>query len=327
MAAPVFRFGPPDPIATLWRLRALDAVFGAATLLVGFFVARTVFSPALAASVPLTLAGIPMFTAVSGGLSADPLSNLLAALTLLVLARRVCAPPHAHDRWAIIMGVLLGLGVLTKLGVGIFVPLALLTIAFRSPRAWRESFVLLATSAIVVSPWLLHQVTTYGWTDPLALNRHSSVVFDQPRFPGLSPDYVVQFLTISFHSFWAQFGWMAIVAAPRLYWAWGVLTLLAVVGLALFRGWTGQPVWRLLLATVLGAFAAYLVYNLAFEQPQGRYLFTAIVPLAMFLVSGWNALTPTRARPAGALAIGIVLVGLNAYALTRVLVPGFGLAS
>ena len=109
-------------------------------------------------------------------------------------------------KWAIGAGVLIGLGLLTKLALGIFVPLALLTLFLRSSRPLRESAFLLGAIALVVLPWMVHQVTTYGWTDPLATSRHAAVVLDQPRFPGLSLSFVVSFLTITFHSFWAQFG-------------------------------------------------------------------------------------------------------------------------
>src|SRR5260370_18235203 len=129
------------------------------------------------------------------------------------------------DRWAIGVGVLMGLGLLTKLALGIFIPLALVTLVLRSQRPVRESAFLLGAIGLVVLPWMIHQVTTYGWADPLATSRHAAVVLDQPRFPGLSPAYLGAFLTTSFHSFWAQFGWMSIVAPDRLYWLYGALTV------------------------------------------------------------------------------------------------------
>jgi hypothetical protein len=170
-----------------------------------------------------------------------------------------------------------------------------------------------------MAPWLVHQVTSYGWTDPLAVARHSQVVADQPRFPGLNVDWLGQFLTVSFHSFWAQFGWMAIVAPDRLYWLWGVVTLAAIVGLALQRDWLRDHAWQLLLATFALAVVAYVGYNLTFEQFQSRYLFTAVVPIAALLVRGWSRLGPGWL----ALAIAAGLVAVNAYTLLRVLTPGF----
>jgi hypothetical protein len=159
--------------------------------------------------------------------------------------------------------------------------------------------------------------------DPLATSRHAAVVLDQPRFPGFSLEYVSSFATISFHSFWAQFGWMGVVAPDRLYWAYGLLTVVAVAGLLRERRRLVEPGYQLLLATLGAALLAYVGYNLTFEQPQGRYLFTALVPLGALLVVGWSAWLPKAAQGWVALAIPLLLVGLNAYALLRVLVPGF----
>jgi hypothetical protein len=208
--------------------------------------------------------------------------------------------------------------------VGIFVPLALVVVVIRSAKPLREGLVLLVATGVVVSPWLVHQVTTYGWTDPLATSRHAAVVLDQRRFPGLSPQYVADFLTTTFHSFWAQFGWMGLVAPDRLYWAYGLLTLVAAAGLLLLgRRLFHQPPWQLMLATLAVAFVAYIGYNLAFEQFQGRYLFTALVPVAVLLVGGWSAWLPRRFQEPGTLLLSLGLIALNGYALVRVLVPGF----
>jgi 4-amino-4-deoxy-L-arabinose transferase-like glycosyltransferase len=349
-AAPLLRLGPTDdPAGLVLRLRIFDVVLGALTLGLALLSAREILPPHLAVVVPLAMVGIPMFTAVSAAISADPLANLLAASVLLVLLRRLrfrgdngpgetympltpmggpSLPQRtehgfAGSRWAFGAGVLLGLGLLTKLALGIFVPIALLTLFLRSSRPMRDAALMLGAIGLVVLPWLVHQVTSYGWADPLATSRHAAVVLDQQRFPGFSPGYLLSFLTTSFHSFWAQFGWMGLVAPPRLYWVWGLLGVVALGGLALERRRLHERSWRLLLATLGAAIAAYIAYNLTFEQPQGRYLFTALVPIAMLLVLGWAAWLPRRFQAWGLILVGIGLLGLNAYALARVLVPGF----
>jgi 4-amino-4-deoxy-L-arabinose transferase-like glycosyltransferase len=323
LAAPLVRIGPlDDPAVLVPRLRALDIVFGALTLGIAYAAAREVLPKQMAAAVPLVMVGIPMFTSVSAAISADPLANLLAAAIVLVLLRglrrRVDQP-----RWALGTGVLLGLGLLTKLALAIFVPLALVVVVVSSARRLRDGVLILTTTALTVTPWLVHQVTTYGLADPLATSRHAAVVLDQPRFPGFSLEYVASFATISFHSFWAQFGWMGVVAPDRLYWAYGLLTVVAVAGLLRERRRLVEPGYQLLLATLGAALLAYVGYNLTFEQPQGRYLFTALVPLGALLVVGWSAWLPKAAQGWVALAIPLLMVGLNAYALLRVLVPGF----
>jgi 4-amino-4-deoxy-L-arabinose transferase-like glycosyltransferase len=314
-AAPMYRLGPPDEWSTVLRLRVFGVVLGAVTLVLAYLVARRVLPEALAAVVSVTLVGVPMFSAVSASVSADPLANALAALIVLVLVRGRLEPVRT--------GVLLGLGVLTKLALVIFGPLALWVMLRQSTRPVRDTLQLLVSGVLVMLPWLIHQVTTYGWTDPLATARHAAVVLDQPRFEGLTPEYVGGFATITFHSFWAQFGWMAIPAPERLYWLWAAVTLLAAAGLAWRREWLLHPGWQMLLATIVGALIAYIVYNLAFKQFQGRYLFTAVVPICCLLVAGWATWLPARLKVAGALAMAVLLVGLNAYALVRVLTPGF----
>jgi 4-amino-4-deoxy-L-arabinose transferase-like glycosyltransferase len=318
LAAPLYRLSAPAE--ALSRLRALNVVFGAITLVLAYLIACKALPKSLGGAVPLAMVGIPMFTAVSAALSADPLANLLAAAILLALISRLGQPSDQSTVWPIVTGVLLGAGLLTKLELAIFAPLVLAVILLRSTTKLRELVLVSLIALLVLAPWLVHQVTSYGWTDPLAIARHSQVVQDQQRFPGFSTTWLSDFATISFHSFWAQFGWMAIVAQPRVYLVWGALTLVAIGGLAINREWLAQPTTTLLLATICLAFLAYVGYNLAFVQFQARYLFTALVPIAILLVRGWSRLPP---RPWLALLIPTALIALNAYALLRILVPGF----
>ena len=89
------------------------------------------------------------------------------------------------------------------------------------------------------------------------------------------------------------------------------------------RGRFREPTWQLLGVTLIASFSAYIGYNLVFEQFQGRYLFTAIVPIGVLLVAGVTAWAPWRWRARAGLSLGLVLIAINAYTLFRVLVPGF----
>jgi hypothetical protein len=51
-------------------------------------------------------------------------------------------------------------------------------------------------------------------------------------------------------------------------------------------------------------------------------LFPALVPIAILLVTGWAAFVPARLQ-AAVFVVPMALVAINAYALMRVLVPGF----
>jgi hypothetical protein len=59
---------------------------------------------------------------------------------------------------------------------------------------------------------------------------------------------------------------------------------------------------------------AYGWYNLQFVQHQGRYLFTALIPIAIGFCLGWDeVVTPRSAR---ILAAGLVIFGLVIAAAT-----------
>jgi hypothetical protein len=307
-------FGSGDLRHDVLLLRGLGVLLGGLTLLAAYVAGKRVCCPALA--VPAAIAGIPMFTATSASVSADPMANLLAATLFLLLLRALTRSEP------LVLGAALGLGILTKLALVVFAPLALL-VSLRRPRS---ALLVFALALLVLTPWLVHQVTTYGWSDPLGTVRHDQVVFDQLRFPGLTFEYARSWLTITYHSFWGQFGWMAIEVHERLYWAWGLFTLLGALGLMLGVLRRAVPLDPRLLITVLvvlGTAAAYVGYNLSFQQAQGRYLFPALVPLCVLLVQGWASWLPPRLRQLGPLLIGATLMAINAYTLTRVLAPAF----
>src|SRR5207302_9433630 len=70
LMAPLYRVLTGADAATLvYALRTFDALLGGVTLVIAFFAAREVLPLQLAIAVPLTMAGVPMFTAVSSAVS------------------------------------------------------------------------------------------------------------------------------------------------------------------------------------------------------------------------------------------------------------------
>lgn len=88
-----------------------------------------------------------------------------------------------------------------------------------------------------------------------------------------------------------------------------------------------QQISIIFAATVLIVFLAFFYYNLEFLQWQGRYLFPALIPIALSLVGGidaWRAIIFARwdqSRWLTSLAM-ICLFALDIYLLFRVIVPG-----
>ncbi len=199
--------------------------------------------------------------------------------------------------------------------------------------------------------WWGRNAAVYGGLDVIGKEAHDAVVVGQPR----TAEWIIQyglggtigrFLRTTFTSFWGQFGWMA---APLPGWMVGLLAAVtgtALVGLALaatadrrrptddeISGQrsvvSGQKSLQILVLslTFLLTLALHVFYNLTFVQHQGRYLFPALIPIAVGFVAGWRYwLRPLVRRWAWAawlLPLGIagLLGGIALFALWRVL-PG-----
>lgn len=184
--------------------------------------------------------------------------------------------------------------------------------------------------------WFIRNALTYGWNDVLAWGRHDAVVVGQPTTAEWIARYgwprvVFDFVVISFKSFWAQFGWMGVLVHERLYVLLMLLTAFAALGALLWsmrlvreRGsfspqmrWT----WLLLALLLVLVSTAHASYNVKFIQPQGRYLFPALIPIAAFGTAGLNELIDARyARVLfGLLYLGLLL--LDYIALYWYIVP------
>ncbi|MHB1415130.1 MAG: hypothetical protein ACYC1C_07735 [Chloroflexota bacterium] len=189
------------------------------------------------------------------------------------------------------------------------------------------------TAGLLSAWWFVRNALTYGGLDIFGLARHDAVVVGQPRtvydLAGLE-----YFMTTTFRSFWAQFGWMGVLVDSRIYLALALLSAAATVGFAIW-------VWRLSrrralyaeserLALALLGFCAVLVfgeliyYNLTFIQAQGRYLFPAIVPIGLFFVAGLLSLVPRLLAPVAVLGLYMALLALDYVCLFRFIAPFFG---
>jgi hypothetical protein len=68
---------------------------------------------------------------------------------------------------------------------------------------------------------------------------------------------------------------------------------------------------------------AYGWYNLQFVQHQGRYLYTALIPIAIAFALGWARGRFERAAP---YAFAALFAALNLWLLLRVILPAMGAA-
>ena len=131
---------------------------------------------------------------------------------------------------------------------------------------------------------------------------------------------------LTFAGFWANFGWLTLPLPVSIYALLALLCATAGVGLALqtvrgYRskrevpGWqrSGFGLWAL--GLILALVQTFLPMIGRSWQPQGRYLFPAIVPIATSLCLGWRVWVRPRLRPALWTGYWAGLFALDAYCL------------
>jgi 4-amino-4-deoxy-L-arabinose transferase-like glycosyltransferase len=268
---------------SLLPLRLLSVLLGCCLLWVAYHVVKEIFpgDEALALGTTAFVAFVPMHIAMTAVVNNDTLAELILAGILWMLVRYVKlvrwsdgqmvgwskeTPDHrTKDHLTtgpmgrptervgqfIWLGVLMGLGLLTKITTLVAVPLAL--VAVLVGEGWLEqrresgfarrfllpaSFLLLP-AILLTLPWFARNTLVYGGLDIWGLGRHDAIVVGQPRTAewlaqlgttGLAKEFILT----TFKSFWAQFGWMGILVDQRIYLILALFCAVAGLGLALF---------------------------------------------------------------------------------------------
>lgn len=345
LGSPIYGVADGLPVQEqVMLLRLLSVAVSALTVILAFLVVRSVFPQEL--SLHLAVAGfvafLPMRSAIAGSISNDALAEMLA--TLLLLATVHIIGSGFQRRQALLLGLLIGAALLTKMSLYGYIPLALLAATLfagargKGGRGFWGSRPGLIGMTVVVSLlvsgwWFVRNVMVYGWPDLFGSLRHDQVVVGQLRPEQMDAAWLSYLGTTLFKSFWGQFGWMGILIDERLYFVLGLVSGLAALGFALFLGRVVfskgllSPSQRnaLLLMGLWAAVAVaeLVVYNLSFVQAQGRYLFPALVPIALFFVLGLRELmAPVHSRLLLTLGVGALAL-LNVVCLTRYVLPYF----
>lgn len=354
LAAPVLTAFAGDPVPLQVRaLRLFTVTNGVAALAMAYSLGLALWPrrQGRAAALAATVAFIPMHTAMSAGINNDVLAEALtASVTLLTLRALVHSPAPAPKRLTI-LGILLGLCLLTKTTAYIAVPLVLAGLLLhrrlhRPPwaRVLRSGARVALPAAILWLPWVARNLVTYGLRDPLGLTRHDAIAASQLTTAELLAEFspvrvLTEGTTLTFKSFWGVFGWMGVPMHEPVYLLLAVVSATAVLGLVIagaphllrqLAGSGGGPGVRrrahVILLAAWGSFSicGLLWYNMKFVQYQGRYLYAALPVWSAAMVVG---MVTARERPLAACA-GLGLLGAALFALgwARGDVPGLLLA-
>ncbi len=344
LAAPIYRLTR----GSLTALRLLSVLLGAGIVALAYGVARRVLPgrPAVALGAAAFVAFLPQHLGTVSQVGNDVLAELLLAAVLFVLV------PNAEERMTpLLLGVLLGLILITKTTAYIAAPLALGVLVWRwfrdrasVRRILLEGLAVLLPAALIALPWYARNITIYGWPDFLGLIRHDQVVVGQMRTAQYIAEngwgaYWRRAAEWTFKSFAGVFGWMGVWLDSRAYYGLGLWMSVPIVAWVVNAAQRTRTDKRMGLrqrtpagpsAAILLALAAFLTlltyvyYNITFLQHQGRYLFTALIPIAIFLAAGWEqALAPRTA----AIVAGVLLtwaVALAAWGLWFASLPAAG---
>jgi len=230
----------------------------------------------------------------------------------------------------LLLGLLLGLGLLTKIYAYAMVPLCALIIVsviWFQERRWHgfrygisESLYAIVPAMVLGLPWWLRSSQLYGAWDFLGLRWHDQVVAGQPTTTewiaqyGFVP-YSERAFSLTFQSFWGVFGWLGVFMDQRIYTALLIGSGVLFLGLlwSLIRLISGKPdtdlddyqravlfIFALMLMVVT---ASYIWYNTKFVQHQGRYFFWGLLPISTFVALGWREIMrPLQGTITGMLA-------------------------
>jgi 4-amino-4-deoxy-L-arabinose transferase-like glycosyltransferase len=330
-------------------LRLFSLLLGAGVVVLAYGVAWHALDGRrwLALTAAAFVAFLPQHVAMMAAVNNDSLAELWIGAILLLLVRRrwrvdTTPQPESNRMW-LALGALLGLGFLTKATVYIMAPLLAGVLVWRYWGQWRTLAVAVAwlfgPALLLGSLWWLRNAVVYEGLDLMATAAHDRVVTGQLR----TADWLATvgpaegaraFARTTFQSFWGQFGWMGVPMPPWVYQLLALFSALVFFGLLLaaIRTAVDPPQrfplsWFILAATVDLAVLVYLYYNLTYVQHQGRYLFPALIPIAIGVAVGLgNLWRPfARAWPPGRylvpLGLGLALFGLDLLALFRFILP------
>ncbi len=278
-AVPIFWLTDGD----LTALRLYSVFLGAVAIVLLYLCLELVFpqKELIGVTAAAFAAMLPMHVAMTASVNNDVMSEVLLMATFLALLHWMhgryygSAGAKQAARPLLLIGILLGLGMLTKFYAYLLLPivaLIVLLVAWRRPRVEVEpgadfkdadgagaapggfGQAIGQTLWVIIPPLLmslpvwLRNMRLYGVLDPLGLTRHDAVVKGQPTTAEWIAHngwvaYGERAFSFTFKSFWGVFGWMGVFMDERIYTALLIFTGVIFFGLlwATVRLISGPP--------------------------------------------------------------------------------------
>jgi 4-amino-4-deoxy-L-arabinose transferase-like glycosyltransferase len=346
--APIWRILPGDAIDRLFVLRFASVVLGLAVVLLAYLTARALFpeSPFMRAGVPLFVAFQPQLAFEAAIVNHDILVIALFSLLVYLLLRGLTGGFSSRRELAV--GLVTAAGLWTKLSFGLALPVIVLAVVWTwwdNRRRWGDLvtalqwlvgslFLTVGLPLLLLAPWFLRSFWLYG--DPTGTQRLREI----QEFGSSASTYQEMFTTPAFwrerlEDFWGNYGWRNIpydASMSQTIWAlWGIAVLIGLFVLVreVAAGFLG---WRRLLTrdqvrgmTVVAASVLMLAFGVLYvgtiQFTQSRFIFPAMIGIAMISLIGVDRVLPARARPIATPVLLALLVLFNVVALVRFVIP------
>jgi 4-amino-4-deoxy-L-arabinose transferase-like glycosyltransferase len=352
--------------------RLLSVLLGAATVWLTYRIALELFPdrPWLALGAAAVNAFTPMFVFISGAVNNDNLTMTLCSLGLLLIVKRVREYegagirdqgsaarelPFRQDffyrfgRW-LPLGIVLGLGALTKTSALALLPITGLAVAVVAWRkgSWREfwagAFAAALPVLLIAGWWYLRNVQLYG--DVTGISAFVDVLGKRAAPASLLQLWGERWGFML--SYWGLFGGVNVPLEGWVYHVLNGLAIVAVIGVIIYfvtttwQWFREDPVhsWRdfryelrdyvqgraaLFLVGLFGVIVVALLTQWARVtwSSQGRLVFSAISTWSIYFVLGLATIaTPRLARPFITL-VGAFLFAVSALAPFTTIAPAY----
>jgi 4-amino-4-deoxy-L-arabinose transferase-like glycosyltransferase len=311
----------------VYLVRWLTVLMGAGAVWLTYCMGREIAPgfPLLSAGGAALVALNPQFLYLSGAVNNDVPAALCSAAVMLVCVRVLTRGPRL--RIDVVLGVLLGLSLLTKLNLLVLLGLILLVhlySAWRSRSLWvflRGSLVVLVLAALIGGWWFWRNQVLYG--DLTGVSKVNEL------WAGTEPSdswwNLWQSLPYLWSSLWGRFGFGQVPLPQPVYQALLALCAVGLVG-HIVPGQRRIPaVVRHFLVVACLAFTGVVFYYILIQPAgaMGRFLFPAMPAFAFLVVLGLSRLAPRRRAQVAGPMVAAGMCALACYALLGVLIPAF----
>ena len=272
--------------------RFLSVLFGLINVIFIYKIAKLVFPDSDWVYLPVAfVATLPQFVFITGSINSDNLAGMFSTI-IIYFAFRILKD-RVNIKYYILLGIFLGLGILTKKTLLFLVPGLVFIFGYfiykdRNFKNHIRNFVITFFLAVIICGWFFYRnYNLYGGFlgTQMEIDTMSYLINKESIFPEY---FFGEFFPQLYSTFIAKYGWMNLRLPTFVYVIYSVINLCAFIGLMIFIKKAKFNNIYLLFALIFAClcFFGILYFNLIFKQYQGRYMFPVISMIA--LLFGWG---------------------------------------